>query len=377
MLSLGRGPRVFVGVEPVDMRGSFDSLAGVVRRLGLEPTDGQVYLFFNRRRRLCKPIWFDGSGWCLFSKRLSRGTFEVPAVEAGHSSHRWSGWRTCWLPSTGSTGSKLLAGSWMATDATGIKVLIPGLPGCHNGHMECYRRDDLVVFQYEADKGSEALVNKLAPFAGVLLADAEHRHNPVFADGRIREAGCNAHGRRKWRDAEPVQPVLAKEGGAFISAIYVDEAKAQAQGLRGDALREWRRAKVTPIRASLLKWMDAVEPTLTPDDPVAQTIRYYRNHWEALFRFVDHPEIPIDNSATEREFQNFAKLRLNSLFAGSSEGAHRMAILFGIATTCRALNVDTQAYLSWVLTRVGTHRDLYGLSAAELTPAAYARARDG
>ena len=54
-----------------------------------------------------------------------------------------------------------------------------------------------------------------------------------------------------------------------------------------------------------------------------------------------------------------------------------MAILFGIATTCRALNVDTQAYLSWVLTRVGTHRDLYGLSAAELTPAAYARARDG
>ena len=48
-----------------------------------------------------------------------------------------------------------------------------------------------------------------------------------------------------------------------------------------------------------------------------------------------------------------------------------------LATTCRALNVDTQAYLSWVLTRVGTHRDLYGLSAAELTPAAYARARDG
>ena len=83
MLSLGRGPRVFVGVEPVDMRGSFDSLAGVVRRLGLEPTDGQVYLFFNRRRRLCKAIWFDGSGWCLFSKRLSRGTFELPAVEAG------------------------------------------------------------------------------------------------------------------------------------------------------------------------------------------------------------------------------------------------------------------------------------------------------
>ena len=62
------------------MRGSFDALAGAARRLGLEPVDGNVYLFFNRRRRLCKAIWFDGSGWCLFSKRLSRGSFELPPV---------------------------------------------------------------------------------------------------------------------------------------------------------------------------------------------------------------------------------------------------------------------------------------------------------
>jgi hypothetical protein len=71
--------------------------------------------------------------------------------------------------------------------------------------------------------------------------------------------------------------------------------------------------------------MDAVEPTLTPGDALAKVIRYYRNHWDALFRFVDHPEIPIDNSGSEREFQNFAKLRLNCLFAGSSEGAHQGA----------------------------------------------------
>lgn len=83
MLSLGPGVRIYVGVEPVDMRGSFDALAGAARRLGLEPVDGSLYLFFNRRRRLCKMVWFDGSGWCLFSKRLERGTFELPDVAAG------------------------------------------------------------------------------------------------------------------------------------------------------------------------------------------------------------------------------------------------------------------------------------------------------
>ena len=72
--------RIFVGIEPVDMRGSFNALAGAVRRLGLDPTDGHLYLFFNRRRKLCKMIFFDGTGFCLFCKRLEQGTFELPTV---------------------------------------------------------------------------------------------------------------------------------------------------------------------------------------------------------------------------------------------------------------------------------------------------------
>lgn len=83
MLRIGAGVRIFVGVEPLDMRGSFDALAGAARRLGLEPNDGHLYLFFNRRRRLCKMLWFDGSGWCLYNKRLERGTFELPEVPDG------------------------------------------------------------------------------------------------------------------------------------------------------------------------------------------------------------------------------------------------------------------------------------------------------
>ena len=62
------------------MRGSFDALAGAVRRLGLDPVDGHLYLFLNRRRRLAKALWFDGSGWCLLSKRLENGSFQLPAI---------------------------------------------------------------------------------------------------------------------------------------------------------------------------------------------------------------------------------------------------------------------------------------------------------
>jgi protein TonB len=72
---------------------------------------------------------------------------------------------------------------------------------------------ELAVFQYEADKAAEGVVAKLQPFRGTLTADAEHRFNAVYATGRVVEAGCNAHGRRKFRDAEATQPVLAAEGG--------------------------------------------------------------------------------------------------------------------------------------------------------------------
>lgn len=268
---------------------------------------------------------------------------------------------------------QLLAGDWMATDATGLKVLVPGLGQSHNGYLEVYRRDDLVVFQYEAEKGGETLAAKLKPFTGTLVADAEHRHNGVFADGRVKEAGCNAHGRRKFEDAEAVQPALAVEGGGFISALYVAENEAKRLGLTKDALLAWRREKMTPVRDALRAWMDAVQPTLLPNDALAKVIRYYRNHWAALFRFIDDPDIPIDNSASEREYQNVAKLRLNVLFAGSTEGAHRAATLLGIAATCKAIGVDTQAYLGWAFTRLGTHREAFDLPASELTPAAFMR----
>ena len=108
-----------------------------------------------------------------------------------------------------------------------------------------------------------------------------------------------------------------------------------------------------------------------PSEPLAAAIGYYQRHKDALFRFIDDPRVPIDNSPTERLFQNVAKLRLNMLFAGSTEGAHRACVLLGIIATCRALRVSAQAYLAWAFERLGTHRDVIDLPLEALTPAAF------
>lgn len=100
MLSLPPTVRVFVSVEPIDMRGSFDALAGAVRRLGLDPVDGHLYLFMNKRRRIAKALWFDGSGWCVLSKRLEAGSFQLPPLDGAASQ----------VQITGSAFASLLAG---------------------------------------------------------------------------------------------------------------------------------------------------------------------------------------------------------------------------------------------------------------------------
>ena len=83
MLSLPSTVRIWLAVEPVDMRGSFNALAGHTRHLGHDPADGHLYVFVNRRRTLMKMLFFDRSGYCFLSKRLERGTFERPAVAGG------------------------------------------------------------------------------------------------------------------------------------------------------------------------------------------------------------------------------------------------------------------------------------------------------
>ena len=82
-MSLTPSVRVFVAADPVDMRGSFYALAGAVRHLGFDPLDGHLYVFMNRKRQLAKVLWFDRSGWCVLSKRLERGTFQLPDIPVG------------------------------------------------------------------------------------------------------------------------------------------------------------------------------------------------------------------------------------------------------------------------------------------------------
>jgi transposase len=70
---------IFVAAGPLDLRRSFDGLAGVVKDvLHHDPLSGALFLFFNRAADRVKVLWWDRTGYCILYKRLERGTFRVP-----------------------------------------------------------------------------------------------------------------------------------------------------------------------------------------------------------------------------------------------------------------------------------------------------------
>ena len=87
MIGLPRGVTVYAFDEPCDMRKSFDTLAALVtERMKHAVVTGDLFLFVGRDRRRAKVLYFDGTGMCLFAKRLEKGLFSAAWKRA--KSHR-------------------------------------------------------------------------------------------------------------------------------------------------------------------------------------------------------------------------------------------------------------------------------------------------
>ena len=86
MFGLGPATRIYVAVEPVDMRKGFDGLYGLVRgRLGQDPLSGHLFLFTNRSRTRLKALVWDGTGLWVCAKRLEKGRFGWPQANGSDS----------------------------------------------------------------------------------------------------------------------------------------------------------------------------------------------------------------------------------------------------------------------------------------------------
>ena len=86
MLALPPSVKIYLATDRVDMRKSFNGLAGIAREhLLAQPMSGHLFVFLGKRSDKMKILWWDRDGWALFYKRLERGSFQLPSVSQGVS----------------------------------------------------------------------------------------------------------------------------------------------------------------------------------------------------------------------------------------------------------------------------------------------------
>jgi transposase len=257
----------------------------------------------------------------------------------------------------------VLAADKIHADDTPIPVLAPGMGKTKTARLWTYVCDDrpsgeqvppAVWFAYTEDRKGEHPRQHLSNFTGVLQADGYAGFHHLYESGRIVEAACWAHVRRKFYDIQAATgSATTTEAIERIGALY--DIEREIRGNPADLRRQVRQARARPLVEGLHRWLNQTLAKLSRKSDTAAAIRYALSRWRALTRYLDDGRIGIDNSAAERALRAVALGRKNFLFCGSDAGGDRAAAIYSLLGTAKLNGLDPELYLRRVLERIADH----------------------
>ena len=146
---------------------------------------------------------------------------------------------------------------------------------------------------------------------------------------------------------------MALEGVRRIDALF--DIEREINGKPAAERLAVRQTLSAPLVAELADWMNAARARLSPHDDTAKAMNYMLNRWPAFTRFLDDGRICLTNNAAERALRGIALGRKSWLFAGSDRGGQRAAKMYSLIVTAKMNDIDPQAWLADVLTRIADH----------------------
>jgi transposase len=257
--------------------------------------------------------------------------------------------------------AKAIASKYVSTDDTSVTVLAPGAgkKKSKRAFLWVYVGSDPgdVFFDFTLGRSREGPKRVLADFEGTLQSDAYSVYAPTSLQLPIVNAGCMAHARRRFFDAQDTDRTNAQAALAGMRELYAVEreyktlaAKDSDVGL--DTRLAMRQERARPIFDSLRGWLVGLKRQVLPKSPIGKAVGYFVSNADTLERYLIDPEIEIDNNRCERAMRQVAVGRKNWLFTGSAAGGERAAILYSLTVGCWELGLDPFEYLSDVLKRI-------------------------
>lgn len=296
------------------------------------------------------------------------------------SMSRWTDLAADWLrPIYEALHQSVVSGPYVQMDESSVRYLEPGHGETKQGYLwVCHRPGGDVVFHWQTSRAAVCL-EKIVPsqFNGTIQCDGYSAY-PAFAkrreEGTITLAGCWAHVRRAFYEAQAEEPRLIGWILCQIRHLYAIESRLRHERA-GPALREAVRSHQSrPILDRLHRLLIGLKTNhrTLPQSLTGKAIDYALGQWKALQVYLGNGLVEIDNNLVENAIRPTALGKKNWLFFGHAEAGQRSAIIYTIIESCRRRGLDPYGYLRDVLTRL-PHATNWQIK--DLTPEAWARAQ--
>ncbi len=210
----------------------------------------------------------------------------------------------------------------------------------------------IVLFHYANTRRRDIPLQLLDNYSGALVVDGYEGYQAVCDQNTLHRLGCWAHARRKFVDAQRVQPKgktgKADQALAFIQKLYAVEK--QAKGQPPDERYRIRQDKAQPIIDKLKAWLEKSLPNTPPKTALGKALYYLHKQWPRLTGYLENGLYPIDNNRAENAIRPFVIGRKNWLFSNSVRGAKASANLYSLIETAKANGLNPYDYLKRVFT---------------------------
>lgn len=208
----------------------------------------------------------------------------------------------------------------------------------------------IVLFDYDSSRAGRVPLRLLGDYSGCLVTDGYEGYAEVVRRNGITHAGCWVHARRKFVEAQKVQPKgkTGKADWAFNQIRKLYAVETQAKGLTPEARLALRDQKSRPLITQLRTWLDKSQTQVLPKSTLGKALHYLDGQWPRLTRFLDDGRIPLDNNPAENAIRPFVIGRKNWLFSHTPSGAQASAAIYSLIETAKANGLSPYEYLLYV-----------------------------
>ncbi len=219
---------------------------------------------------------------------------------------------------------------------------------------------EIAHYKILSSKSAKAARGLFSGFDGIIVVDGyavyeklRRENSEARAGPQMKLANCWAHALRKFRDIEDNFPTACRRILKLIGQLYKVEKQVPGPFPGDEAAQRLRlrlrQEESKPLLQKIRTWAET-EVGL-PRSELRKAVRYMLKRWPALTRFVDDPQIPLDNNAAERALRGPVVGRKNHYGSKSKRGTQVAAILYTLLETAKLCGVEPAFYLRTVAER--------------------------